>query len=109
MSPDVSWDINHYEKRISMITINENYLKLKAGYLFPEISRRVSAFEEAHPQASLIRLGIGDVTRPLPAAVIEAFHRAVDEMADPKTFRGYGPEQGYDFLARAIIENDYKP
>ena len=91
-----------------MITINENYLKLKAGYLFPEISRRVTAFQASHPRAKLIRLGIGDVTQPLPAAVIEAFHRAVDEMAHAKTFKGYGPEQGYDFLIRAIIENDYK-
>ena len=92
-----------------MIKINENYLKLKAGYLFPEISRRVAVFQEANPDAQIIRLGIGDVTLPLPPAVIEAFHKAVDEMTDPATFKGYGPEQGYDFLIQAIIENDYLP
>ncbi|MBN1765123.1 MAG: LL-diaminopimelate aminotransferase [Sedimentisphaerales bacterium] len=91
-----------------MIKINENYLKLKAGYLFPEIGRRTRAYQQGHPQARIIRLGIGDVTLPLPAAVIEAFHRAVDEMSDSATFKGYGPEQGYEFLIRAIIDNDYK-
>jgi len=92
-----------------MITINENYLKLKAGYLFPEIGRRTRAFQEAHPDAHIIRLGIGDVTLPLAPAIIEAFHKAVDEMAQKPTFRGYGPEQGYEFLARAVIENDFQP
>lgn len=92
-----------------MAFVNDNYLKLKAGYLFPEISRRVKAFQEKNPQAKIIRLGIGDVVLPLPKAVIQAFHEAVDEMADPKTFRGYGPEQGYPFLIDAIIANDYKP
>ncbi|MCK4628586.1 MAG: LL-diaminopimelate aminotransferase [Sedimentisphaerales bacterium] len=91
-----------------MITINENYMKLKAGYLFPEIARRTSDFHQKNPQARIIRLGIGDVTLPLPIAVVEAFHRAVDEMADKATFRGYGPEQGYDFLIQAVIENAYK-
>jgi len=92
-----------------MIRINENFLKLKSGYLFPEIARRVSTFRRQHPDANIIRLGIGDVTLPLPPAVIEAFHRAVDEMADPATFRGYGPEQGYDFLIQAVLQNDYQP
>jgi LL-diaminopimelate aminotransferase len=92
-----------------MITINENFLKLKAGYLFPEIGRRVNAFQAANPDARLIRLGIGDVTRPLPPAIIEAFHQGVEQMADPDTFKGYGPEQGYAFLAQTIIDNDFKP
>lgn len=91
-----------------MALINENYLKLKAGYLFPEIGRRVSAFCQANPDAKVIRLGIGDVTEPLPPAIIEAMHKAVDEMGSRDTFRGYGPEQGYDFLRNAIAENDYK-
>ncbi|MGQ0637203.1 MAG: LL-diaminopimelate aminotransferase [Planctomycetaceae bacterium] len=90
-----------------MAQINDHYRKLKAGYLFPEIGRRVSRFAEANPQARIIRLGIGDVTEPLPAAIVAAWHRAVDEMADRHSFRGYGPEQGYDFLRQAIVENDY--
>src|ERR1043166_3456455 len=87
-----------------MAYLNEHYLKLKAGYLFPEIARRVKAFCEAQPEASrrLIRCGIGDVTEPLPSPVIEALHRAVDEMSQRASFRGYGPEQGYDFLRAAI-------
>ena len=91
-----------------MIKINENYLKLKAGYLFGESGRRVAEFQKAHPGARLIRMGIGDVSLPLPAAVIEAFHGAVAEMARSETFRGYGPWRGYEFLRRAIIENDFK-
>lgn len=91
-----------------MVQINENYLKLKAGYLFPEIGRRVSAFADSHPDAQIIRLGIGDVTEPLPAAVVAAMHEAVDEMADRDTFRGYGPEQGYGFLREPIAEIDYQ-
>ncbi len=91
-----------------MAQINDNYLKLKAGYLFPEIARRVQAFTEAHPQADVIKLGIGDVTEPLPPAIIAALHGAVDEMASRETFRGYGPEQGYAFLREAIVEHDYK-
>ena len=93
-----------------MALLNENYLKLKAGYLFPEIGRRVKAFCEANPEAAkrLIRCGIGDVTEPLPPAAIEAMHRAVDEMARRETFRGYGPEQGYEFLRHAIAQNDYR-
>ncbi len=93
-----------------MALINENYLKLKAGYLFPEIARRVKAFTEANADAAkrLIRCGIGDVTEALPEAVRYAMHEAVDEMGDRGTFKGYGPEQGYDFLRTAIADNDYK-
>lgn len=91
-----------------MALVNENYLKLKAGYLFPEIGRRVTAFCAANPQAKVIRLGIGDVTEPLPPAICAAMHKAVDEMASRETFRGYGPEQGYDFLRNAIAEHDFK-
>ena len=87
--------------------INENFLKLKAGYLFPEIGRRVRAFAEANPGAKIIRMGIGDVTEPLPPAVIDAMHRALDEMGRRETFRGYGPEQGYDFLRDAIAKHDF--
>lgn len=90
-----------------MITINENFLKLKAGYLFPEIGRRVASFAKANPAARIIRLGIGDVTEPLPDAVIKAMHEAVDQMARRETFHGYGPEQGYEFLRKVITENDY--
>ncbi|SNB47232.1 LL-diaminopimelate aminotransferase [Geobacter sp. DSM 9736] len=92
-----------------MAKINDHYLKLKAGYLFPEIGRRVRAFAEANPQAKVIRLGIGDVTRPLAPAVIKAFHDAVDDLATTDHFAGYGPEQGYDWLINAIIEKSYKP
>src|SRR5262245_12948316 len=81
-----------------MALINDNYLKLKAGSLFPEIGRRVKAFQENNPPAKIIRMGIGDVTEPLPPAVVEAMHKALDEMGKRETFRGYGPEQGYDFL-----------
>ena len=88
--------------------INEHYAKLPASYLFPEIGRRVKAFAAAHPSAKVIRLGIGDVTEPLAPAIVQAMHAAVDEMGQRETFRGYGPEQGYDFLAEAIREHDYK-
>ncbi|NLB91999.1 MAG: LL-diaminopimelate aminotransferase [Bacteroidales bacterium] len=91
-----------------MAKINENYLKLQAGYLFPEIGRRVSAFVAANPGKKVIRMGIGDVTRPLVASVTKAFHEGVDEMAHADTFRGYGPEQGYAFLREVIAENDYQ-
>lgn len=91
-----------------MIKINENYLKLQASYLFSQIAKRVSAFQVAHPDKSIIKLGIGDVTRALPPACIEAFHRAVDEMADDRRFRGYGPEQGYDFLREKIAKHDFQ-
>src|SRR5688500_15568744 len=92
-----------------MAYLNEHYLKLKAGYLFPEIARRVNAFCQANSEAAnrLIRCGIGDVTEPLPTAVIAAWHKAVDDMGHRDTFRGYGPEQGYDFLRKAIAEHDY--
>ena len=94
----------------NMAYLNEHYLKLKAGYLFPEIGRRVKAFAEANPEAAkrIIRCGIGDVTEPLPAAVVKAMHAAVDEMATPEGFHGYGPEQGYEWLRAAIAENDYR-
>ncbi len=91
-----------------MATINENFLKLKAGYLFPEITRRIRTHKEKNPAAKIISLGIGDVTQPLPPAVISAMKKAVDDQAKEDTLHGYGPEQGYDFLINAIIENDYK-
>ena len=93
-----------------MARLNSHYLKLKAGYLFPEIGRRVKAFTDANPGAAkrLIRCGIGDVTEPLPAAVREAMHKAIDEMGTHEGFHGYGPEQGYEFLRHAIAENDYR-
>jgi LL-diaminopimelate aminotransferase len=91
-----------------MIKINENYLKLQASYLFSEIRRRTDEFQKKHPEREIIKLGIGDVTRPLPQACIEAFHRAVDEMADAATFRGYGPEQGYEFLRENIASIDFR-
>jgi LL-diaminopimelate aminotransferase len=91
-----------------MIFVNENFAKLKAGYLFPEIGRRVNTYAHANPQAPIIKLGIGDVTEPLAPAIIDAMHKAVDEMADGNSFHGYGPEQGYSFLREVIVENDYK-
>jgi len=90
-----------------MARINEHYRKLKAGYLFPEIGRRVSKFCAENPEAKVIRLGIGDVTEALPPAIIAAFRQGVDELAQRKSFRGYGPEQGYDFLREAIQKNDF--
>jgi LL-diaminopimelate aminotransferase len=93
-----------------MAYLNDHYLKLKAGYLFPEIARRVRVFCEQNPEAAkrLIRCGIGDVTEPLPAAVIAAMHQAVDEMANRATFKGYGPEQGYEWLRATIAKNDFR-
>src|SRR5436305_10069449 len=90
--------------------LNENYLKLQAGYLFPEIARRVREFCEKNPKAAerLIRCGIGDVTEPLPQAAIKAIKRAADELGHRETFRGYGPEQGYEFLRLAIAQNDFR-
>lgn len=93
----------------SMVRVNENYLRLPGSYLFAEIGRRVAKYKEEHPDANVIRLGIGDVTRPLPQSVIKNLHEAVDEMADEKTFMGYGPEQGYGFLIKKAIEYDYNP
>ena len=90
-----------------MAQINSNYLKLPGSYLFAAVAKKVAAFREAHPEADIIRLGIGDVTRPLVPAVVEAMHRAVGEMASCETFRGYGPEQGYDFLIDAVIRAEY--
>lgn len=91
-----------------MILINENYLKLQASYLFSQIAGRVTAFQAEHPEKSVIKLGIGDVTRALPSACVAAFHRAADEMADDTRFRGYGPEQGYGFLREKIAEHDFQ-
>ena len=91
-----------------MIRINENYLKLQTNYLFSDIAKRVKKFQDTFPDRNIIRLGIGDVTRALPEACVKAFHIAVDEMADDATFRGYGPEQGYDFLRNAIARNDFQ-
>jgi len=91
-----------------MIRVNENYLKLQASYLFADIAKRVGAFQESNPDRNIIKLGIGDVTRPLPPACIKAFHAAVDEMGSESAFRGYGPEQGYEFLREAVAENDFK-
>jgi LL-diaminopimelate aminotransferase len=91
-----------------MIRINENYLKLQASYLFSEIRKRTDEFQEANPDKDIIKLGIGDVTQPLPQACIEAFNGAVDEMADDATFRGYGPEQGYAFLREKIASADFQ-
>ncbi len=93
-----------------MAYLNENYLKLQAGYLFPEVARRVREFCEAHPKAAkrLIRCGIGDVTEPLPRAAVEAMKQAVEELGHAESFRGYGPEQGYEFLRSAIAQHDYR-
>ena len=91
-----------------MIRVNENYLKIQASYLFTEIAHRVKAHQDAHPEAKVIRLGTGDVTEPLAPAVVAAMHRAVDDEAARETFRGYGPEQGYDFLREAIAQNDFQ-
>lgn len=91
-----------------MANINDNYLKLAGSYLFRETAHRTAAYKAEHPEADVISLGIGDVTLPLPKACIEAMHKAVDEMAQSDTFRGYGPEQGYSFLTEKIIENNYK-
>lgn len=92
-----------------MAQMNENYLKLPGSYLFSEIARRVNEFKQQNPDADIIRLGIGDVTRPLPPAVVEAMKEAVEEMGRSETFRGYGPEQGYEFLSQKIIDHDFTP
>jgi len=90
-----------------MIRLNEHYLKLKSSYLFADIAKRITSFQKEHPDREIIRLGIGDVTRALPPVCIEAFHKAVDEMADESLFRGYGPEQGYEFLRSAVAKHDF--
>ena len=91
-----------------MIKINENYKKLQASYLFSDIAKRVAAFQKENPDKEVIKMGIGDVTLPLADVCIKAFHKGVDDLADKATFKGYGPEQGYDFLRSAIAEHDYK-
>jgi LL-diaminopimelate aminotransferase len=94
--------------KFTMATINDNYLKLKAGYLFPEIARRVNAFAQANPDAKIIRLGIGDVTEPLPEACRTAMIKAVEDMGDRSSFKGYGPEQGYAWLREKIATHDFQ-
>lgn len=91
-----------------MYKINEDYLKLPGSYLFSTIAKKTNAYKEKHPDKDLVRMGIGDVTQPLAPAIIEALHKAVDEMADPETFHGYAPELGYEFLRSAIVKNDYQ-
>lgn len=91
-----------------MALVNEHFLKLQSNYLFSDIAKKVNSFKITHPKQKIIRMGIGDVTQPLAPAVIEAMHKAVDEMASKETFHGYGPEQGYPFLIDAIIKNDYE-
>jgi len=91
-----------------MVKINDNYQKLQGSYLFSTIAKKVNAFSSAHPEKKIIRLGIGDVTRPLTPTIIKTLHASVDEMADEKTFRGYAPDLGYDFLRKAICDNDYR-
>lgn len=91
-----------------MVNINENFLKLKDSYLFSTIAKKVTAFQEANPGKEIIRLGIGDVTMPIVPVAVEAMHKAVEEMSKKDTFKGYGPEQGYDFLREKIVEVDYK-
>ena len=91
-----------------MAKVNENYAKLPGSYLFAEIARRTAEYSAAHPDAKLIKMGIGDVTRPLAPAVIDAMHTAVNDMASIESFHGYGPEQGYDFLRKAIADNDFR-
>lgn len=91
-----------------MFTINENYRKLPGSYLFSTIAKKVAAYQQEHPEKEILRLGIGDVTQPLAPAIIQALHRAVDEMADMETFHGYAPDLGYEFLRTAIAEHDYR-
>ena len=91
-----------------MININENFLNLQDSYLFSTVAKKVAEFQKNNPDKKVIKLGIGDVTKPIVPAVIEAMHKATDELATAETFRGYGPEQGYDFLRNAIMENDFK-
>ena len=91
-----------------MIRVNENFLKLQASYLFSYIAKRISTYQKANPNKSIIKLGIGDVTEPLPQACRDAFHSAIDEMGTHEGFHGYGPEQGYSFLREAIADNDFQ-
>ena len=92
-----------------MALVNEHFLKLPNNYFFSDIEKKINLFRVTHPKAEIIRLGTGDVTLPLPHACTEAMHRAVEEMSNPATFRGYGPEEGYHFLINEIIKNDYVP
>lgn len=92
-----------------MALVNENFLNLQTNYLFVDIAKKVKVFKTTNPKADIIRMGIGDVTQPLAQACIEAMKKAVEEMGHKETFRGYGPEQGYDFLQEAIIKNDFAP
>ena len=91
-----------------MFKVNENFAKLPGSYLFANIAKRVSAFQAEHPEKEIIRLGIGDVTQPIAPAIIEAMHKAVDEMGHAETFHGYAPEQGYDFLRNIIAKEDFQ-
>ena len=91
-----------------MFKVNENFAKLPGSYLFANIAKKVSAFQESHPEKEIIRLGIGDVTQPIAPAIIAAMHKAVDEMGNAATFHGYAPESGYDFLRTVIAENDFQ-
>ncbi|MCR5050058.1 MAG: LL-diaminopimelate aminotransferase [Paludibacteraceae bacterium] len=91
------------------MNINTDLKQLKGSYLFTEIVNRTKAYQTAHPEARILRLGVGDVTRPLPQPIIDAMHRAVDELASAETFRGYGPEEGYEWLRQAVVENEYRP
>ena len=91
------------------MNINTDLQQLKGSYLFTEIVNRTKAYQTAHPEARILRLGVGDVTRPLPKPIIDAMHLAVDELASAETFRGYGPEEGYEWLREAVVENDYRP
>ena len=91
-----------------MAKINENYLELEDSYLFSTIAKKVAEYQKNNPDKKIIKLGIGDVTKPIVPAVIQAMHKAVDEMGTSEGFRGYGPEQGYEFLRKAIVENEYK-
>ena len=90
-----------------MFYINENFLKLQDSYLFSTVAKKVADFQEKNPDKNIIKLGIGDVTKPIVPAVLEAMHKAVDEMGTKDGFKGYGPEQGYDFLRETIAKNDY--
>ena len=91
-----------------MVTVNKNYLKLQGNYLFSTIAKKVTAYQKENPEAEIIRLGIGDVTQPLAPAILKALHKAVEEMGNVETFRGYAPEQGYEFLRNVISEQDYR-
>ncbi len=109
MRPERGYHDKPKHKDTPMIRINEHYLKLQTSYLFSTIAQKINEFSENNPERKIIRLGIGDATRGLPPACVEAFHKGVDEMAADATFRGYGPEQGYPFLREIIAQNDFTP